>query len=151
MTEAKAFLENAAELLGRGSAFLIGVDLKKSLDILIPAYDDADGVTAAFSLNLLARVNRELDGDFDTTTFAHVPSTTKTKAASRSIWRASPTRTCSARPQLHVRKRRTHPHRELPQIFGVRVPGRWRAARAGGRQAWTDDDDLFSLHLLRLA
>ncbi len=69
--EAKAFLENAAQLLGRGSVFLIGVDLKKSLDILIPAYDDEDGVTAAFSLNLLARVNRELDGDFDTTRFAH--------------------------------------------------------------------------------
>jgi dimethylhistidine N-methyltransferase len=69
--EARAFLVNAARLLGKGSAFLIGVDLKKPLSILIPAYNDAEGVTAAFNLNLLARINRELDGDFDLANFSH--------------------------------------------------------------------------------
>ena len=69
--EARAFLANAARLLGKGSVFLIGVDLKKPLSILIPAYNDAKGVTAAFNLNLLARINRELGGDIDLTRFAH--------------------------------------------------------------------------------
>ena len=65
MREARAFLANAARLLGDGSAFLIGVDLKKDESILLPAYNDSEGVTAAFNLNLLARINRELGGDFD--------------------------------------------------------------------------------------
>ena len=69
--EARAFLVNAARLLGKGSAFLIGVDLKKPLSILIPAYNDAEGVTAAFNLNLLARINRELGGDIELNRFAH--------------------------------------------------------------------------------
>lgn len=50
---------------------LIGIDLVKGTDVLIPAYDDAGGVTAAFNLNLLARINRELDGTFDLSTFRH--------------------------------------------------------------------------------
>src|SRR5690606_36356321 len=48
-----------------------GVDLKKDLDVLLPAYDDPTGVTAAFNKNLLARINRELDADFDLTAFEH--------------------------------------------------------------------------------
>ena len=50
---------------------IIGIDLVKPLDVLIPAYDDAQGVTAAFNLNLLKRINRELDGTFDLDGFAH--------------------------------------------------------------------------------
>ena len=69
--EAQAFLVNAARLLGHGAAFLVGVDLKKDPAILIPAYNDQRGVTAAFNLNLLERINRELDGDIDVGRFAH--------------------------------------------------------------------------------
>ncbi|MGE3918548.1 MAG: L-histidine N(alpha)-methyltransferase, partial [Hyphomicrobiaceae bacterium] len=50
---------------------LIGADLKKDESILIPAYDDAAGVTAAFNINLLARINRELGGNFDLSRFRH--------------------------------------------------------------------------------
>lgn len=50
---------------------LLGADLKKPLDVLIPAYDDALGVTAAFNLNVLARINRELGGNFDLRLFGH--------------------------------------------------------------------------------
>lgn len=66
-----AFLTAARAGLGRGSRFLLGVDLKKDPSILIPAYDDAAGVTAAFNLNLLARLNRELGADFDPCDFRH--------------------------------------------------------------------------------
>ena len=57
--------------LAPAGRLLIGADLKKDLDVLIPAYDDAAGVTAAFNLNLLARINRELGGNFDLTRFRH--------------------------------------------------------------------------------
>lgn len=57
--------------LGADDALLLGVDLRKSKEILEPAYDDALGVTAAFNLNLLQRINRELDGHFDLRAFAH--------------------------------------------------------------------------------
>lgn len=65
------FLKSVRAALGDNGKFLIGFDLVKSEDILVPAYDDATGVTAAFNLNLLARINHELDGDFDLTCFAH--------------------------------------------------------------------------------
>ena len=65
------FFQDARAALGDNSCFVLGADLKKSPDILIPAYDDAQGVTAAFNLNLLTRINRELGADFDVDAFAH--------------------------------------------------------------------------------
>src|SRR6202012_430083 len=70
--EATALLRNCARLVGQGGDMLIGVDLKKDKTVLDAAYDDAEGVTAAFNLNLLTRINRELGGDFDLGRFAHV-------------------------------------------------------------------------------
>jgi len=55
-----------------GDGLLLGTDLVKPMDRLLAAYDDAAGVTAAFNLNLLARINRELDGDFPLDAFEHV-------------------------------------------------------------------------------
>jgi dimethylhistidine N-methyltransferase len=69
--EATGLLAHVAELVGPGGGLLIGVDLKKPKDILEPAYDDARGVTAAFNLNLLARINRELGADFVLKRFRH--------------------------------------------------------------------------------
>lgn len=70
-TEAIALLRNAAALLGPGAVLIIGVDLVKDAGLLTAAYNDAAGVTAAFNLNLLTRVNRELDGGFDLSAFSH--------------------------------------------------------------------------------
>lgn len=69
--DALAFLRGAAETLGRGGFLVIGVDLKKDPAILEAAYNDAEGVTAAFNLNLLRRINRELGGTFDLKIFEH--------------------------------------------------------------------------------
>ncbi|WP_371999504.1 L-histidine N(alpha)-methyltransferase (plasmid) [Tistrella mobilis] len=69
--EAVAFLRRAASLLGREGRLIVGVDLVKDEDRLLAAYDDPEGVTAAFNLNLLARLNREARADFDPTAFAH--------------------------------------------------------------------------------
>ena len=69
--EAAAFLVHARELAGPGGAMLVGVDLKKDAARLNAAYNDGAGVTAAFNLNLLRRINRELGADFDISAFRH--------------------------------------------------------------------------------
>lgn len=69
--EAKAFLERIAQVAGPGGGLLIGVDLKKDVDLLHAAYNDAEGVTAEFNLNVLRRLNRELDATFDLDAFRH--------------------------------------------------------------------------------
>jgi len=69
--QAQAFLMQVAQLVGRGGGLLIGVDLKKDPAVLNAAYNDAAGVTAAFNLNLLTRINRELAADFDLASFRH--------------------------------------------------------------------------------
>jgi len=74
------------DTLGAGSWLLIGMDRIKDVDILLAAYDDAEGVTAEFNLNLLHRINRELDGTIDVAAFRH-----------RAIWRDS-----HARIEMHL-------------------------------------------------
>jgi L-histidine Nalpha-methyltransferase len=70
--ESLDFLQGIAALMGPEDAFLLGVDLKKSPMLLLPAYDDAQGVTAAFNLNLLHRMNRELGANFHVPAFVHL-------------------------------------------------------------------------------
>lgn len=69
--EAVALLSRLRAVLGPGGALLLGTDLRKSPSRLIPAYDDAQGVTAAFNKNVLARINRELGARFDLGRFRH--------------------------------------------------------------------------------
>ncbi|HXU46954.1 MAG TPA: L-histidine N(alpha)-methyltransferase [Thermoanaerobaculia bacterium] len=69
--EREPFLLEIRSHLAPGDGFLLGVDLKKPPSVLLPAYDDPLGVTAAFDRNLLGRINRELQGTFDLRTFAH--------------------------------------------------------------------------------
>jgi len=68
---ATQLLANVAALCGRGGGLLIGIDLKKNPAKIHAAYNDALGVTADFNLNLLRRINRELDGDFALSNFEH--------------------------------------------------------------------------------
>ncbi len=69
--EALKFLRALRDVLTAGDALLLGADLKKDKQVLEAAYNDALGVTAAFNLNVLARINRELGGDFDLRSFRH--------------------------------------------------------------------------------
>ena len=84
--EAVEFFVGARRLLGEGASFLVGVDLIKDEQTLVAAYDDAQGVTAAFNLNLLRRINRELGGDFDLDGFQH-----------RAVWNAA-----EGRMEMHL-------------------------------------------------
>jgi L-histidine Nalpha-methyltransferase len=77
-SERRVLLGDVASVLEPSDGFLLGVDLVKSPDVLLPAYDDAEGVTAAFNRNVLRVINRELDGDLPVDAFAH-----------RAVWNAA--------------------------------------------------------------
>ena len=71
--ESVRMLRRIRRTLRSGDALLLGADFAKSPKILLPAYDDSQGVTAAFNKNILARLNREFDADFDLDCFRHIP------------------------------------------------------------------------------
>ncbi len=148
--DAKAFLRNAAGVLGGGAAFIVGVDLVKDEAILNRAYDDAQGVTAAFNLNLLARANRELKADFDLDGFAHHAFFNEEQS----------------RIEMHLVSRKVQQVRVGDATFAFdegetihtensykyTVDGFLRlAAEAGwrGSDVWTDKERLFSVHALK--
>ena len=88
--EAVAFLGAARRQLGDDALFILGVDLVKAPEVLIAAYDDAAGVTAAFNRNLLVRANRELKAGFDIDSFVH-----------RAVWNAG-----ESRMEMHLQAAR---------------------------------------------
>ncbi len=87
--EAALILRRVREELNPGDGILLGLDLAKSEEILIPAYDDAEGVTAAFNKNILLRLNRELGAEFEPDAFAH-----------RAVWNAR-----ESRIEMHLESR----------------------------------------------
>jgi dimethylhistidine N-methyltransferase len=79
--EAEAFLSQMLRHVGPDGTAIVGVDLVKRVEALLRAYDDCEGATARFNLNLLARINRELAGDFHLDRFRHVASWNEAKKA----------------------------------------------------------------------
>ena len=71
-SKAKSFLERIATICGKNGGVIIGVDLKKDKKILEDAYNDKDGITAAFNLNILEHINNELNSEFDLNKFKHL-------------------------------------------------------------------------------
>lgn len=134
--------------LGEGAMLLIGMDRAKSSDVLVPAYDDAQGVTAAFNRNLLDRINRELDGTIPVDAFRH-----------RAIWNDD-----RSRIEMHLAAERDvdftiegRPfamasgetiHTENSHKYGTRDAK--ILLRAGGWTPiaqWSDPDELFAVYL----
>lgn len=149
---AEDFLARCARLVGRGGGLLIGVDLVKDEATLDAAYNDAAGVTAAFSLNLLTRMNRELGADFDLARFEHeafyAPRARRIEIYIRSLEDqvvrvAGRAFRFAAGERIHTE----HSYKHTLESF------RALAAAAGFApvRAWTDDAGLFSVHLLRAA
>jgi L-histidine Nalpha-methyltransferase len=149
--EAQAFLVNAARLLGRGAAFLVGVDLKKDPAILIPAYNDRRGVTAAFNLNLLERINRELDGDFELDRFAHdaIYDEGQGRIEMHLVSLARQTVRVLGHEFRFGKGERIHTENShkysVTEFQALAKSAGWIPA-----DVWTDQDRLFSLHLLQL-
>lgn len=144
------FLRNCAELLGPGGEMLIGADLKKAPAVLNAAYNDRAGINAAFNLNLLQRINRELDGDFVMGRFAHV-ATYKETAGRVELYLKS-----LAAQQVTVAGRRFEfsdgelIHTE--NSYKYAIPEFQALARRAGFlpvRTWTDKDGLFSLQYFR--
>ena len=147
--EAMRFLRHSSRILETGDGFLIGVDLKKSVDVLEQAYNDAAGVTAAFNLNMLTHLNQMLEGTFDVTRFEHHAFYNEEKG----------------RIEMHLRSQLD----QLVQVGGVTVPFKQgetihtensykyskeefeTLARQSGFHSvncWIDDNERFSVHYL---
>ena len=144
------FIATVAELVGPGGFLLIGVDLRKDKAVLDAAYDDAAGATAAFNLNLLERMNRELDADFDLGAWAHRAGYNEQMG----------------RVEMHLQSLRDQQVTVAGEVFDfsagetIHTENSYKyhvdefqdlARRAGmdSAGAWTDRKGLFSVHLLR--
>jgi L-histidine Nalpha-methyltransferase len=149
---ARRFLAQARFTLGPGARMLVGVDLRKDPAILLPAYDDADGVTAAFNLNVLARLNREADADFDLRGFIH-----------RAVWNDH-----ESRIEMHLescREQTVHIDGHAIQFVAgetIHTENSYKhtvegfavlAEQSGWRvhRVWTDPARLFSVQLLAIS
>ncbi|HSV50575.1 MAG TPA: L-histidine N(alpha)-methyltransferase [Burkholderiaceae bacterium] len=149
--EALRFLRTAAQLL-RGGALLLGADLVKDPAQLHAAYNDAQGVTAAFNLNLLARANRELGADFDLAQFAHSAfyNAPLQRIEMHLVSRRTQTVTLCGRAFEFAQGQTLH----TENSYKFTIPGlRALAVQAGFKPGpvWTDPERLFSLHWLRAA
>jgi len=134
-------------VLGPKSRLIVGADLRKAPDILVRAYDDAAGVTAAFNLNLLTRINRELSGTFDLNKFRHL--TTYDESTGRIDMYLVSTVDQSVRVSeqtIHF-KADERIHTEVSQKYNV-DEFQALARRAGWRVGalWTDSRHYFSVH-----
>jgi L-histidine Nalpha-methyltransferase len=148
--QAADFLHTVAGDLGTGSGLLIGVDLRKDAAILRAAYNDSAGVTAAFNLNLLSRINRELGGDFDVDAFAHDARWLD------DVGRIEMHLVSRADQTVHIDGRSFHfadgesIHTEDSHKYTV-DGFQALAAKSGwtAEAVWTDAKNLFSMHFLR--
>lgn len=148
--EAVSFLRNTAALLRpHGGAMLVGVDLQKDPAILHAAYNDSQGITAAFNLNLLVRANRELDATFDLAAFRHLAFYESSlgriemhlsSLSGQTVRVAGSRFTFGAGETIHTESS----YKYTVESFGA------LAQEAGFEpvQVWTDDRQLFSLHFL---
>lgn len=143
------FLRSARRTLGGGARFLVGADLRKDPAVLLPAYDDPAGVTAAFNMNLLVRLNREAAAEFDLARFEH-----------RTVWNDA-----DSRIEMHLVSRceqtvrvageaicfragetihTENSYKHTPEAFLELA----QAAGWGCREIWTDPKQWFALYLL---
>ncbi|AGU50859.1 putative methyltransferase [Variovorax paradoxus B4] len=146
--EALAFLQLAARML-RGGGLLIGVDLVKDPGRLHAAYNDAQGVTSAFNLNLLRRANTELDANFDLDGFAHAAFYNAPKQRIEMHLVSRRDQTVSLNGERFGFEEGETIHTEYSHKFtvdGLRA----LAVKAGFRPGavWTDPERLFSVHWL---
>ena len=148
-SETVAFLRNVARVLKPDGALLVGVDLKKDARVLNAAYNDARGITAQFNLNLLARINRELDGGFILDRFEH--RAFYNEAESRiEMHLASRLRQAVSVGGQHILFAQGETiHTENSYKYGL-DEFRNLASQAGFRplHAWSDRRGLFSVHYL---
>jgi len=151
--EAQLILRNLGSQLGAGDALLLGADMVKDEPTLLAAYDDSEGITAAFNLNILHRLNRELGADFETGGFRH-----------RAVWNSIESRMEMhlestldqyvmiehAGLDLHLKAEETIHTESSYKFTDQSIRGLLRAAGYGVRGTWADSCGWNSLTLARL-
>ncbi|NQV84030.1 MAG: L-histidine N(alpha)-methyltransferase, partial [Rhodospirillales bacterium] len=149
--EAVDFLHTVATEIGTDNGLLIGVDLKKDPAILHAAYNDAAGVTAEFNLNILHHINRELGADFNLDGFTH-DARWRPKEGRIEMHLVS-TREQTVRIDGHafdfeegesIHSEDSHKY-TIEEFHALAAEAGWRAYRY-----WTDAENLFSIHYLRV-
>jgi dimethylhistidine N-methyltransferase len=147
--EAVKLLRHFGQVLGSGARFVVGVDLKKDLSRLLPAYDDAKGVTAAFNKNILSRINRELGADFDVGAFDHEARWNDDKGRVEMHLVSRHSQTVHVRGEAFSFQSGESIHTENSHKYGVEE-FQSLAQKAGWEpsKVWTDRDVLFSVHEL---
>ncbi|RTL65587.1 MAG: L-histidine N(alpha)-methyltransferase [Hyphomicrobiales bacterium] len=147
--EAQRLLRLFRAVLSPGGRLIVGVDLKKDTGLLHAAYNDAAGVTAAFNLNLLARINRELEADFDLAAFAHnAPYNARdgriemhlVSRKRQSVRVGGCTFAFAEGESIHTENSYKY---SIAQFRSLAVSSGWTP-----RQVWTDPGQLFSVHEL---
>lgn len=147
-----AFLNTVREQLGDGARFLIGADLKKEPSILIDAYDDATGVTADFNMNVLVRINRELEADFNLENFRHEARWNETASQIEMHLVSLCAQTVTVEDQRFTFEKDETIHTENSRKFSVdaltdlSAPAGWIL-----EELWTDPNQLYGMLLLKAA
>jgi dimethylhistidine N-methyltransferase len=144
--EAVSFLRNARSLLGDDGALVLGVDLRKDARVLHDAYNDGAGVTAQFTLNLLRRMNRELDASFDLAGFAHDASYNVREGRIEIFFRSLRDQSAMIGGRQFTFSEGERVHTEYSYKYDL--DGIASLAGAGGfriAESWTDKDRLFAV------
>lgn len=150
--EAVDFLHTLATELGTDNGLLIGVDLKKDPAILHAAYNDAAGITAKFNLNILHHINRELGADFNLDGFTHDARWQPEKGSIEMHLVSTHKQTVRIDSHVFEFAQGESIHSEdshkytIEEFHALAAEAGWRAFRH-----WTDADNLFSIHYLRVA
>ena len=150
--DAIKFLSNMANMVGAGGGLLIGVDLKKNHNILNAAYNDAQGVTAEFNLNLLTRINHELDGQFNIEMFKHMAFYNSQMGRIEMHLSSRENQVVTVGEEAVKFKEAETIHTESSYKYTIEEFSRL-AQLAGFERVtvWTDADDLFSLHYYQVS
>lgn len=147
--EACRFLRGARNILGEGAHILIGVDLEKNERTLYAAYNDAAGVTARFNMNVLARVNRELGGNFDLSAFAHRAIYNRERHRIEMYLVSKKPQTARLQGRSFSFRTGESIHTENSYKYSI---DRFNALAKGSGwtpiAAWTDPERMFSVHAL---
>ncbi len=147
--EAARLLGHLRESLSTSGRLIVGVDLKKDPSRLIRAYNDAAGVTAAFNLNLLARINREIEPAFDLQTFRHqaIYDPVEGRIEMHLVSTVTQTITLLGRPFHFLAGETIHTENSykysIQEFRDLAISSGWHP-----EGCWTDSNNLFSVHLL---
>ena len=151
--EAIRILRRIRRTLRSGDALLLGADFAKNPKILVPAYDDSQGVTASFNKNILARLNRELDADFDIDAFRHIALWNR-RCSRMEIYLESMAEQTAFLPPLDLdvrfeRGERIHTENSYKYTDAM-IESILRESGFALEQTWCDRKKWFGVHLARV-